>query len=827
MTALPFLAAGGETGALMRERDWAATPLGPPQGWPPSLRASVRILLNTAHPMAIYWGRDLVCLYNDACRDLIGPERHPGALGRPASEVWAEIWHIIGPQIGQVMAGGGALLRENALIPIRREGRLADSYWTYSYGPIDDDAAPDGVGGVLVICTETTVTVTSEQRRKAEAERQRRIFDQAPGFVGIMTGPDHVFEYVNNAHREIFDSGDWIGKPAREAFHELENRSFFDLLDNVYATGERYVARSAALRFRRTPEEPERELILDLLYAPITDAEGRVTGIFSEGFDVTAQRENERRLRELNETLEQRVAEALEGRKLLADLVEATDVFIQAADRDYNWLAINRASAREFRRIFGITPKVGDNMLEVLGALPEHREAVRAVWNRALTGDTFTATSRFGHPAYDQRDYEMRFAPLRDQEGQVVGAYQFGTDVTDRLRDQARLAEAEEHLRQAQKIEAIGQLTGGVAHDFNNLLQVISGGVSLLELGGHEGERLRMILDGMRQAADRGASLTRQLLSFSRRQALRSEPVDLRRQIEGMRDLLERTLRGGGRVRLRFASDLWWAMADPVELELAVLNLCANARDAMPDGSTIIISADNEPDLDQDGLRGDFVRLAVTDTGTGMPEEVQSRAFEPFFTTKGVGQGSGLGLAQVYGFGRQSGGSVAIESIAGRGTTVTLLLPRAEAVPEAGPRHLLDLRREARSGAGEMLLVEDDDEVATLVAEMARGLGYNVFRAASGEAALGALANARPIDVVFSDVMMPGGMNGIELARELRKRRPGLPILLTSGYAARVQAQADAEGIEILAKPYGLRDFAQALERLLASRRPDGPPRGG
>lgn len=815
MTVPAFLSGGGEMGALLRAQDWRATPLGPPEAWPPPLQSAVRIMLDAAHPMAIAWGPELTCLYNDAFRDLIGPERHPAMLGGPAQPVWAEIWPVIGPQIGQVMAGEGAVWRENALLRLRRDGRLADSYWTYSLSPLGDAKSP---GGVLVICAETTATVQAEHHRKAEAERQRRIFDQAPGFVSIMTGPDHVYEYVNNAHREIFNSGGWIGKPAREAFHELESRSFFELLDNVYATGERYVARSAAIRFRRAPEEPEKELILDLLYAPIVDAEGQVTGIFSEGFDVTAQRENERRLQELNETLERRVEEALAERRLLADIVESTDVFIQVADRDYNWLAINRASAREFRRIFGITPKVGDNMLEVLRGLPEHREAVRAVWNRALTGDTFTMVSRFGHPAYDQRDYEMRFAPLRDREGHVLGAYQFVTDVTDRLRDQARLAEAEEHLRQAQKIEAIGQLTGGVAHDFNNLLQVISGGVSLLELGGHDENRLRMILDGMRQAADRGASLTRQLLSFSRRQALRSEPVDVRRQIEGMRELLERTLRGGGRVRSRFAPDLWSAMVDPVELELAVLNLCANARDAMPEGGTIVISADNEAEPDRDGLRGDFVRLAVTDTGTGMTEEVQARAFEPFFTTKGVGRGSGLGLAQVYGFARQSGGSVAIESIPGRGTTVTLLLPRAATVPDASPRHLLDFGREAPASAGEMLLVEDDDEVAALVGEMARGLGYAVTRAASGEAALGALANARRIDIVFSDVMMPGGMNGIELARELRRRRPHLPVLLTSGYAAGVQAQAEAEGVEILPKPYGLKDFAQALERVRGAR---------
>ena len=202
----------------MRAHDWAATSLGPPETWPQPLRTAVRLLLNTGHPMYVWWGPDLLCFYNDAYRASIGPERHPGSLGRPAREVWDEIWPTIGPQIEQVMSGGGATWQENALVPITRNGRREDVYWTYSYGPIDDESAPTGVGGVLVVCTETTKQVLSEQRARADRERLARMFEQAPGFITSMSGPEHVFEFVNASFRRLFGDRDLVGKPARESF---------------------------------------------------------------------------------------------------------------------------------------------------------------------------------------------------------------------------------------------------------------------------------------------------------------------------------------------------------------------------------------------------------------------------------------------------------------------------------------------------------------------------------------------------------------------------------------------------------------------------------
>jgi signal transduction histidine kinase/ActR/RegA family two-component response regulator len=379
----------------------------------------------------------------------------------------------------------------------------------------------------------------------------------------------------------------------------------------------------------------------------------------------------------------------------------------------------------------------------------------------------------------------------------------------------------EDTLRQAQKIEAIGQLTGGVAHDFNNLLMVIAGGLDMLESAIDPARRAR-VLAGMRQAAQRGASLTRQLLAFSRRQPLAPEPVDLARQIGDMSELLHRSLRGDVEVELDFEPGLWPTAVDPGELELVILNLAVNARDAMAEGGTITIRARNAPGVDGGG---DFVELAVVDTGAGIPPELQERVFDPFFTTKDVGKGSGLGLAQVHGFAGQSGGSVRIESAPGAGTKVILLLPRSGAPAAARERPPLADRDAGarRAPSGSVLLVEDDDEVATLVAEMLEQLGYAVTRAGSAKAALGAIANDRQVDVVFSDVMMPGGMNGVELVRELRRRRPDVPVLLTSGYADAVRRDADAAGVMILPKPYQITDLAAAL----AAARNPGPAAAG
>jgi signal transduction histidine kinase/CheY-like chemotaxis protein len=418
------------------------------------------------------------------------------------------------------------------------------------------------------------------------------------------------------------------------------------------------------------------------------------------------------------------------------------------------------------------------------------------------------------------RQYEMR-ALLEAQEhaateleGLVLArTQQLQTANEELLRQMTERARVEESLRQAQRMEAIGQLTGGIAHDFNNLLMVILGGLTMLERHS-EPARRQLLLHGIQQAAQRGAALTRQLLAFSRKQLLQAQTFDLAHQLEGMRELLDRSLGEGTQVELKLADDLWPVHVDPGELELVVLNLAVNARDAMPSGGTITISADNLSSGEQSELQGDWVRLAVIDSGTGMTQEVKDRAFEPFFTTKEVGKGSGLGLAQVYGFAKQSEGSVQIHSTLGRGTSVILLLPRSRDLP-------VELEQDSAPGspvsqpdpstAGSVLLVEDNDQVATLVREMLQELGYKVERVGDAAAALRTLNGESTIDLVFSDIRMPGEMDGVELGRQIRLRRQHLPILLTSGYANGAQ-QAERDGFHVLPKPYDLPALATALE---------------
>ena len=299
-------------GALMRAHDWGSTSLGPPTGWPQPLRTALRLLLNTGHPMYIWWGPELLCFYNDAYRLSIGPERHPGSLGQPARMVWAEIWDVIGPQIEQVMTGRGATWHENHLIPILRHGRVEEVYWTYSYGPIDDDTAvPFGVGGVLVVCTETTQQVLSEQRLRAAEARWRALFDQAPSFMCVLAGHEHRFEYANPRYHELIGHRDIMGRALTDALPELAIQGFAALLDRVYATGETYSASAAPVMLPTgSPGRPLEQRYVDFVYQPIRDATGAVTGILVEGSDVTdrvltstALADSEARFRAVAETL--------------------------------------------------------------------------------------------------------------------------------------------------------------------------------------------------------------------------------------------------------------------------------------------------------------------------------------------------------------------------------------------------------------------------------------------------------------------------------------------------------------------------------------------
>jgi signal transduction histidine kinase/CheY-like chemotaxis protein len=383
---------------------------------------------------------------------------------------------------------------------------------------------------------------------------------------------------------------------------------------------------------------------------------------------------------------------------------------------------------------------------------------------------------------------------------------------------EAEIAErekAQETLREAQKLEAIGRMAGGIAHDFNNLLTVVQGNAEILQDSPLSGDDLHCV-NAIDRAAERGSRLVRQILTFSRRQPLKADVVDLRQRSEELSEMLGRAVRGDIRLIVSMAEDLWPVECDIAELEIALMNLCVNARDAMPKGGLVRVEGCNStleaPAEHSNGLSGEFVALRVTDTGTGIAPEDIKKVFEPFFTTKDIGKGTGLGLSQVYGFAHQSSGMATIDSKLGEGTSVTLYLPRAtrEAMVETATGHQAVTR-----ATGAILVVEDDDDVAAVAKNMLKLIGYRGDHVRDAATALALLLSGQRFDAIFSDIIMPGGMSGLDLARKVRQHFPGLPILLSSGYA-HATGEVYREGFDIIAKPYSADSLAEALRRTIA-----------
>jgi PAS domain S-box-containing protein len=400
---------------------------------------------------------------------------------------------------------------------------------------------------------------------------------------------------------------------------------------------------------------------------------------------------------------------------------------------------------------------------------------------------------------------------IRDEEGKLIGFANIMRDITERYEARAKLQRAQEQLAQSQKMEALGQLTGGIAHDFNNMLMVVSGNAQLLKDRLRDARNLRSV-EAIELAAARGENLTRQLLAFSRRQALNPMVVSLRQRLAEFRDLLVSSARGDITLVIDVGRSVWPVAVDVPELELALINLVVNARDAMPDGGTIVITAKNarlQPEDTPDAIRGEFVALTVTDTGCGIAADILPKVFEPFFTTKQLDKGTGLGLSQVYGLTRQSGGTVTIASELGNGTAVTIYLPRSH-------RPLSEQRiaeRDTPRGGEKVLLVEDNPEVQETAGMLLDQLGYRVFRAESAAGALQLLQSGEAVDLVFSDIIMPGELDGMALARQVKEEYPDIAVLLTSGYAR--PPNTHEAGFPILRKPYQLATLARAIRDAL------------
>src|SRR5712671_5257817 len=394
--------------------------------------------------------------------------------------------------------------------------------------------------------------------------------------------------------------------------------------------------------------------------------------------------------------------------------------------------------------------------------------------------------------------------PIRDDEGKILGFAKITRDISERREAQLNLEKIQRQLAESQKLDALGQLTGGVAHDFNNLLMVITGHIHMLKkTAGNDAKSLRAI-QAIETATQRGASLTRQLLTFARRQSVNPQSIDLRDSIHSVREVLDTGLGSAVQLRIDLDDGLWPVMVDPAELETALVNLIINARDATPGGGSVTVRASNIH-IDDGARKGDHVAIEVKDTGVGIPPDIVAKVFDPFFTTKSVGKGTGLGLSQVHGFAHQAGGTVAVASELGKGTTFTICLPRGKRRAELPEDEVHS------AGNGTVLLVEDNPDVATASTGLLEQLGYSVRWVSDAEAALKEL-DRDGIDLVFTDIVMPGKIDGLGLARAIKQKRPGLPILLATGYSEAAQnARSD---FSILRKPYRLHELSRALSEL-------------
>lgn len=651
-----------------------------------------------------------------------------------------------------------------------------------------------------------------------EVRRLREMFVQSPSFSALLQGPDHRFVLSNPAYQQLIGHRDVIGLTVREALPEVEHQGFIDLLDNVFSTGEAFVEKNVKIVLKPSADGPEETRYVDFVYQPIKDETGKVTSIFVEGIDITerhrseeALRASEARLRQLNADLERRVIERAQARgltwKLSPDLLGALNSKGYFETANPAWESVLGWTEEEV---------VSMSIFDLLH--PDDLEHTRAGFELTQVGQP---ALRFAN-RYRCKDGSYRWISWIGipEDGYV---YCTGRDITAEREAEAELAAAQEALRQSQKMEAIGQLTGGVAHDFNNLLTGIIGSLDIIRRRMATGrqEEIPRFMDAASISAQRAAALTHRLLAFARRQSLDIRPNNINRLIGSMEDLLHRSL--GERIELEcsLSAGLWVALTDANQLESAVLNLAINARDAMPDGGRLTIETTNVhldeayTSLQEDVAPGDYVVIGVSDTGTGMPADVVAKAINPFFTTKPVGEGTGLGLSMVYGFARQTRGHLRIDSEVAHGTTIKLYLPRAlqDAVDLEKPAE------EAPRGQGEtILVVEDDATVRLILADVLAELGYDVLLASDARPAIPILQSNRRIDLMMSDVVLPH-ISGRKLAEIARASRPDLKVLFVTGYAENAVVRGDFldPGMDMLTKPFAL-DALGAKVRAIIER---------
>jgi signal transduction histidine kinase/CheY-like chemotaxis protein/GAF domain-containing protein len=874
-TALPgadIFVGSGEMAELMRRKDWSATPLGPPQHWPESLKVALRLLLTSRFEMWLGWGQDLHFFYNDAYRPTLGV-KHPDALGTPTRVLWAEIWDQIQDRVEAVVRRGESTWDRALLLVLERSGYPEETYHTFSYSPLIGDSGR--VEGLFCAVSEETDRVISE-RRLATLRELARGLAAADTRASVL---DATCAALAQATRDVPFT--MLYRFAQDGSAEL-----------ACAAG---MARGTELCPERVPHDhpwaPQRVLAGQGPF--VVELHGRID-VPRGAWDKPAQSA-------LVVPLARQGSSVPTGflacglnpyRRLDADYIEFVQLVagqISASLANAEAFDARTAERDRLRALFWQAP----SFICVLEG-PEHRfqlanESYRKlVGHRELEGRTVaealpevlgqgfqhlldqvfrTRKPYVGHALEVQLQnrpgdpfvtcyLDFVYQPILDAAGACIGIFVEGYDVTQklaaerelralnthletriadrthdlqaalrRLQDESRERQAaEEALRHAQKMEAVGQLTGGIAHDFNNLLQGITGALDLLKLRLQLGkmENIDKLIAGAMNSAQRAAGLTHRLLAFSRRQPLDPRPVKANQMIAPMEDLLRRTMGEDIRIELVLAGGLWTTLCDPNQLESAILNLAINARDAMPDGGQLTIETSNAwlddayAAHDGDVRPGQYVCVSVSDTGQGMTPDVLAKAFDPFYTTKPIGQGTGLGLSMIYGFVKQSAGHVKLYSEPGQGTTAKLYLPRyhgeasaPEPTPQIGEQH--------QTQQGEVVLVvEDEPVVRALVVDVLTGLGYRILEAGDGAEALRILQGNARIDLLVTDVGLPK-MNGRQVYDAAVVTRPGLKVLFMTGYAENATLARGflQPGMEMITKPFSMEKLASRIQRIL------------
>ncbi len=863
--ALQFLQAGGELGALISRFDWSRTAIGPLSQWPAYLQAATSLMLRSKVPIVMLWGEPGVMIYNDAYATFAGA-RHPQLLGSNVREGWPEV-AAFNDHVMAVGLAGGTLSYQDQELTLHRLGSPEQVWMNLDYSPLADESGKPV--GVMALVVETSAKVQAERELRSERENFARLFEQAPSFMALLTGPQHRIQLANPSYLKLVGHRKLIGMTVAEALPDAAAQGYVELLDGVYASGVAYSAHGAKYALQLSPDGPVTDRYVDFVYQPVIGASGEVTGIFVEGVDVSPRFEAERRTAALARLAEEflnlsgAAALGFAASQLLGDMLNVSRVGYGTIDpvqetlhvvRDWTAQGVESLAGVVKLREYGsfIDSLKRDEFINIADVRldPRTRDAASALEARSarsfvnvpvvergsLVAVLYVNHCEASHWSAEDLDFIREVArrtrsaiersrvdaALRQSEAALREANEtLEAKVQNRTKE---LLDVEAKFRQSQKMEAIGQLTGGIAHDFNNLLAGISGSFQVLQ------KRLSMgRLDDVdryigigRDSVRRAAALTHRLLAFSRRQTLDAKPTDVNRLIGGLEEMIRRTVGPSVSVEVVGAGGLWMTQVDGPQLENALLNLCINGRDAMmPHGGRLTIETankwlDERAAAERDLPAGQYISVCVTDTGSGMTPEVISRAFDPFFTTKPMGQGTGLGLSMVYGFVRQSGGQVRIYSELGTGTTMCMYLPRL--FGDAKDAGQMEEPGACEPADGEsVLLIEDEEAIRTVVTEELQELGYRVLTAVDGPSGLNILRSDTRIDLLLTDVGLPGGLNGRQVADAARVNRPDLRVLFITGYAenAAVGNGLLGPGMELITKPFDLTVLANRVRSIL------------